>query len=294
LPQSLLPPERWPALPAPLRDFLIAAVERCRRTPSLAGLAAGGSFACGGLDDYSDLDLLVLVDPAAWPAEALLDLTERHALAEALGPLLAGFTGEHVGEPRLLICLYGPPVLHVDLKFIRPDDLLSRIEDPVVLWERDGSVTAALARGQAAFPVPDRQWLEDRFWVWIHYGAAKLGRGELFEALDMLAFLRVRVLGPLALEAAGARPTGVRRLESAAPDAAVRLREVVAAHDPADCARALRAAVSLYRAHLAESSETALIRRRAAEAAAIEYLAEVEARLARGAEPVPTRSGRKP
>jgi hypothetical protein len=31
--------------------------------------------------------------------------------------LLVGFTGEHVGEPRVLICLYGPPVLHVDLKF---------------------------------------------------------------------------------------------------------------------------------------------------------------------------------
>jgi hypothetical protein len=290
LPQSLLPPERWPALPASLRDFLIAAVERFRRTPSLAGLAAGGSFAGGGLDDYSDLDLLVLVEPAAWP----LDLSERHALAQELGPLLAGFTGEHVGEPRLLICLYGPPILHVDLKFIRPDDLLSRVEDPVVLWERDGSVTAALVRGQAAFPVPDRQWLEDRFWVWIHYGAAKLGRGELFEVLDMLAFLRARVLGPLALEAAGSRPSGVRRLETAAPDAAVRLREVVAGYDPADCARALRAAISLYRALRAESRQTILTPRSAAEAAALAYLAEVEAKLARGAASSPARSGRKP
>jgi hypothetical protein len=288
VPESLLSPERWPALPAPARDFLMAAVERCRTTPSLVGLAAGGSFADGGLDEYSDLDLVVLVDPAAWP----LDLSERHALARALGPLLAGFTGEHVGEPRLLICLYGPPVFHVDLKFIRPEDLFSRVEDPVVLWERDGSVSVALAQGKAVFPVPDRQWLEDRFWVWIHYGAAKLARGELFEALDMLAFLRARVLGPLALEAAGARPTGVRRMESAAPDAAVRLREVVASYDPADCARALRSAISLYRACRVQRSEPALVERTGAESAAVEYLAAIEARLVRLAEPAP--SGRKP
>ena len=288
MPESLLSPERWPALPAPARDFLMAAVERCRTIPWLVGLAAGGSFADGGLDEYSDLDLVVLVDPAAWP----LDPSERHALARALGPLLAGFTGEHVGEPRLLICLYGPPVLHVDLKFIRTDDLLPRVEDPVVLWDRDGSVTAALAMGQAEYPVPDRQWLEDRFWVWVHYGAAKLARGELFETLDMLAFLRARVLGPLALEAAGARPTGVRRMESAAPEAAIRLREVVATYDPTDCARALREAISIYRDLRAQRSEPGLMQRGAAEAAATEYLAEVGAKLLRGAEP--PRRRRKP
>jgi hypothetical protein len=274
LSESLLQPERWPALPPPLRDFLVAAVQRCRTNPSLVGLAAGGSFAAGGLDEYSDLDLVVLVDPVACP----LCPAERQALAGELGPLLAGFSGEHVGEPRLLICLYGPPVLHVDLKFIRPDDLGSRVEDPVVLWERDGGVSAVLARGEAAYPAPDGQWLEDRFWVWIHYGAAKLARGELFETLDMLAFLRARVLGPLALHAAGARSTGVRRLESAAPEAAIRLREVVARYDPADCARALSAAISLYRDLRTERSQPGLVPRGAAEAAAVEYLAEVEAR----------------
>jgi hypothetical protein len=277
LAESLLPPERWPALPAAHREFLLAAVERCSRMTSLLGLAAGGSFAGGGLDRYSDLDLLIVVDPTGPPFE----LTERLTLARALGPLLAGFTGEHVGEPGLLICLYGPPVLHVDLKFISLDDLLARVEDPVVLWERDSSVSTALGRGHVEYPIPDRQWLEDRFWVWIHYGAAKVGRGELFEALDMLAFLRARVLGPLALEAAGARPSGVRRLESAAPEAAGKLRDVVASYDPADTCRALRAAVSLYQEHLAGGSRPAVVRRREAEAAATGYLEEVEARLPR-------------
>ena len=62
-----------------------------------------------------------------------------------LGPLLACFTGEHVGEPRLLIALYGPPLLHVDLKFVAERDLDVRVEDGRVLWQRDGALDRALA-----------------------------------------------------------------------------------------------------------------------------------------------------
>ncbi|MER7057532.1 MULTISPECIES: hypothetical protein [unclassified Streptomyces] len=35
--------------------------------------------------------------------------------------------------------------------------------------------------------MPDLQWIEDRFWIWVHYGATKLGRGELFEVNGFLA-----------------------------------------------------------------------------------------------------------
>ena len=45
-------------------------------------------------------------------------MAQRMAFAGTLGHLLHAFTGEHVGEPRLLICLFGPELLHVDLKFI--------------------------------------------------------------------------------------------------------------------------------------------------------------------------------
>jgi len=58
--------------------------------------------------------------------------------------LLAAFPGDHVGEPRLLICLYGPPLLHVDLKFMSTDEFLHRVEDPMVLWDRAGALRAAL------------------------------------------------------------------------------------------------------------------------------------------------------
>ena len=86
--------------------------------------------------------------------------------------MLACFTGEHVGEPRLLITLYGPPPVHVDLKFASDRGLEQRVEDGLVLWQRDGALDAALRRTAAAWPRPDRQWIEDRFWVWVHYEPA--------------------------------------------------------------------------------------------------------------------------
>ena len=108
--------------------------------------------------------------------------------------------------------------MHVDLKFVADRDLDQRVEDGLVLWQRDGALDTALRRAAAAWPQPDPQWIEDRFWVWVHYGAAKLGRGELFECLDTLAALRGMVLGPLIAQARGHRPAGVRRLERIAPD----------------------------------------------------------------------------
>ena len=258
-------------VPAPHRAFLDNALPVLRRHPALVGVAAGGSFATGRMDEFSDLDLVLVAHPSAWPG--ILD--QRRALAASLGPLLAGFTGEHVGEPRLLICLYGPPLVHVDLKFVMPADLTVRVEDPVLLWDRDGTVAAALADGHAAYPPPDLQWIEDRFWVWVHYAATKIGRGELLEACDFLAFLRTQVLGPLALHQAGARPTGVRRLEEQAVHHVEALRRTIATPDRGDCLRAFQAAIRLYRALRDTLAPAGLERRTAAEQAAIAYLEAV-------------------
>ncbi len=73
-------------------------------------LLAGGSLIHGGFDIYSDLDFVVVVDPLSYDEI----MAQRIEFAGTLGHLLHAFTGEHVGEPRLLICLYGPELLHVD------------------------------------------------------------------------------------------------------------------------------------------------------------------------------------
>lgn len=98
-------------------------------------LLAGGSIIHGGFDKYSDLDFVVVVDPLHYDKI----MVQRRVLAGTLGHLLHAFTGEHVGEPRLLICLYGPELLHVDLKFVTLEMLTQRVEEPAVLFTRDNT-----------------------------------------------------------------------------------------------------------------------------------------------------------
>lgn len=269
--------QRVPGPPELHASFLRSAVARLSEDPRVVGVAAGGSYLTRTMDEFSDVDLVIAGEPGGYASL----MEDRQRIAGDLGALLAAFTGEHVGEPRVLICLYGPPLLHVDLKFVSLPDVAVRVEDPAVLWERDGRLSAALAAGRARFPEPDPQWIEDRFWIWVHYGAAKVGRGELFEAIDFLAFLRGQVLGPLSLELRGARPSGVRRLEQLAPDLAEEMRATIATYDARSCLVAVRHAVEMYRRLRQALRPPGLVLRSAAEDAAMAYLGEAEARIAR-------------
>jgi hypothetical protein len=224
------------------------------------------------MDEFSDLDLVVAVEPLEYSSV----MTERHAIAASLGHLLAAFTGEHVGEPRLLVCLYDEPLLHVDLKFVNLNDVADRVEDPIFLWERDGRLAEALTHGKAEYPAPNPKWIEERFWIWVHYAATKIGRGELFEAIDFLSFLRMNVLGPLGLICAGGRPAGVRRIEMVAPAFARELRRTIASYDAHECLRAVRACVEIYRTLRSDADNVKL--EGPAERAAMKYLSEVEQR----------------
>jgi hypothetical protein len=260
-------------LPDPHRAFLRGAIAALGSDPRILGVAAGGSYLSNTMDEFSDLDLIVAVEPDDHAAV----MSERGQIAGSLGPLLRAFTGEHVGEPRLLICLYGPPLLHVDLKFVALPDLAPRrVETPAVLWERDGRLTGALRDGQAVYPAPNLEWIHERFWVWVHYGAGKIARGELFEAIDFISFLRVNVLGPLCLLRSGARPAGVRRIETDAPELADQLKQTVPSYDAGSCLRALRACIDLYRRVRVPPGGAVTVED--AERAAVEYLGDIERR----------------
>lgn len=252
--------------------FVGRAIGVLRDDPRWLGLLAGGSAVTGGMDEFSDLDLVLVCRPEDHPAL----LREAPETAARLGPVLAGFTGEHVGEPRLLIVLYGPPPVHVDLKLVAEPDLDHRVEDGLVLWQRDGALDRALTRAAARWPGPDRQWIEDRFWIWVHYAATKIGRGELFECLDALGFLRDTVFGPLLAVAHGQRPQGVRRVERYAPEWVPALRATLGDHSAAGCVAAVRAAIDLYR-RLREDAPAGLVRRADAERVSVDFLDAVAA-----------------
>jgi hypothetical protein len=164
--------------------------------------------------------------------------------------------------------------MHVDLKFVTLEEMRQRIEDPVIVWERDRVVSAVIAESTPLAEAVDPQWVEDRFWVWTHYAATKLGRGELFEVLDFLAFLRGQVLRPLATAARGLPPRGMRKVEQIRPDLVAMLGRTTADHDAASCARAVVASVECYR-RLRDALDQPVRVHGAAESASVRYLEDV-------------------
>lgn len=231
------------SLPAAHAAYLTRLVAELEADERFEALLAAGSLAQGGFDEQSDLNMVLIVRPECYAAA----MDGRAALAARLGGLLAAFTGEHVGEPRLLICLYGPPLLHVDLKFELAADLNQRVERPLLLWARDrADIEARLAAAAIRWPDQSADWFEARAWIWLHYAATKLQRGELFEAIGMLGFFREQVLGPLLHRRAQRSQRGVRRIERLDPAGAAGLADTLAEFSGRSVAKALSAAVALY------------------------------------------------
>jgi len=266
---------RLSAVPSIQREFLLTSVEKLKSDKRILGVAIGGSILSNNMDEYSDLDLIVIVDQERYQEV----LKERKEIAESIGPLLESFTGEHVGEPRLLICLYGPPLLHVDLKFVSVNEAKERVEDPLIIWERDSNLTEDLFQGKARTPTVDLEWIENRFWVWIHYVAAKIGRGELFDVIDGLSFLRVRVLGPMIQVNLGNRPQGVRRIEKWGASYMKDLKRTAPAHDRLSCLSAINTTIELYRNLRKELNRGKKEVTSKVELEAVKYMKEIEQKI---------------
>ena len=187
-------------------DNVVAAV---KDDENVAGLAVAGSWLTNEIDEFSDLDLILVTKQ-----KINVDRSKMLNYARQFGHLLSGFTGEHVGEPRVLICLYNNPLLHVDIKFVTLDEFGQRIETPFILLDKSGQLKRILEQTEPKFPFPDYQWIEDRFWIWVHYALLKIGRGEYVEAFDFLSFLRMVVFGPLLHIKNKNLPRGVRKVET--------------------------------------------------------------------------------
>lgn len=209
---------------------------------NITGIAVAGSWITAELDSFSDLDMIIVTaEPIGGNRDRMI------AYADRLGNLLNAFTGEHVGEPRLLICLYSDPLLHVDLKFVTIEEFGTRVETPVILFDKNGQLQHRIEASEANFPHPDYQWIEDRFWTWIHYGLLKVGRGEYFEALDFIGYLRMVVFGPLLHISNGNLPKGVRKVEMKLnPHDLAALKDTLAEHNKGSIMRSIGNSIDLY------------------------------------------------
>ncbi|MBS1599178.1 MAG: aminoglycoside 6-adenylyltransferase [Bacteroidetes bacterium] len=225
------------------KEFADRATEILQNDKNVIGLAVSGSWLTNEIDEYSDLDLiLVTQNRVSGDKQKMFDYAKR------FGELLSGFTGEHVGEPRVLICLYNNPLLHVDIKFVTLEEFHQRIETPHVLLDTDGRLKRVLEQTEPKFPYPDYQWIEDRFWIWVHYALLKIGRGEYVEAFDFLGFLRMVVFGPLLHIKNGNLPRAVRKVEtSLATKDFELLKATIPDYSKSSLLYSLQNSVSLYR-----------------------------------------------
>lgn len=253
-------------------EFAQRAVKILEKEEDVLGLAVGGSWLSHELDAFSDLDLTVVT-----ASSITHDPTLMLAYADKLGALLSGFTGEHVGEPRLLICLYDAPLLHVDLKFLTPDEFHTRVETPTLLLDKTGELRKIIQKSESRFPYPDYQWIEDRFWTWVHYALLKIGRGEYLEAYDFLAYLRSVVVGPLLHIKNGNLPRGVRKVEMQLANADFnQLLSTLPTYEKRALLTSLRNAVTLYRDLRKNLYSDEVKQNNAAERAVMRYFEETE------------------
>jgi hypothetical protein len=208
------------------------------------------------------------------------DKSKMLQYAGRFGDMISAFTGEHVGEPRVLICLYDKPLLHVDIKFLTLDGFASRVENPILLIDRDNQLQKILDQTEAKFPYPDYQWIEDRFWTWMHYALLKIGRGEYLEALDFFGFLRMVVFGPLLHIKNNNLPRGVRKVESQLPTEDFNLlKGTIAEYNKTSLITALENAIALYKKLRIDLFDNDIKHNQKAEDAVMQYLVAIKERL---------------
>lgn len=238
------------ALPAAFERFprhRAKAEAACRAAladPDVVAMVVTGSFATGEADELSDVDLRVYVRP-----DAVEGVVARIPdLAAAGGRVVALFVAEHLGIPTLTIVLYDD-LVHVDFDVVAADRAAEHNDGlpAVVLWERE-PISDALPGTYALEVAAGVRWLEARIWTWSWYIQSKVLRGELYEAMDGLQYVRDQVLFRLLAFHGERRPAGGRRAEAVVGDHGDGFaRTVPKSLDPASVLAALREEIDLYR-----------------------------------------------
>lgn len=152
-----------------------------------------------------------------------------------------------------------------------------RVEDPVILFDRDNLLQHVISSTKSAWPKLDYQWIEDRFWTWVHYAALKLGRGENFEALDFLSFVRSTVIAPLLQIKNGKLPRGLRKVEvNFKHDDINKLTSTVPAYNPPSIFASLDSTINLYQELRQTLYPSAIERQTNTEIKVLDYLESVK------------------
>ena len=115
-----------------------------------------------------------------------------------------------------------------------------------VLWERDGIVSTSLPANHEEDLAADLRWIEERVCTWSWYIETKVLRGELYEALDALQYLRDNVLFKVLALQREERPSAARRVEARTGVWTNQFAETVPVLSRESTMNALQAIMALY------------------------------------------------
>lgn len=225
------------------RQKVLALATAATSDPDVLGVTIKGSFATGNPDRFSDLDLSFVIRDDRFE----LALDRRQDLVRAPAEPIAAFTAEHLHLPELLVTLYDD-LISADIRYVP----LRHFPDPKedlpcrVLWQRDDILSHRLVAATAPEPSIDVAHIEARMWTWVWSTHRKILRGEVYEALDALQFLRSNVLFPLLSVRRGRPPAGSRRAEQLVGDLNKEFLQTIAAADRQETMQALQQTVDLY------------------------------------------------
>ncbi|RZA09244.1 MAG: hypothetical protein EOP11_02365 [Proteobacteria bacterium] len=192
-------------------------------------------------NEFTDEELVFVCAPLAFGACA----EDLRSLAENLGPLLHGYQQDKGDAEREITCLYDEPLRRIDIRLL-PLDGVAELHRPKILWEKEGALRAEIGKHRDPNPVLDLQWMEDRFWIWMHGAAEALRAGAVFEALHQMSCLRTRILAPLLLKSHAKPASGLKAIEQTDSESLSSLRATVPLYDAKSCEISLREAAKLY------------------------------------------------
>ena len=265
-----------PEFARPIVAATLAAVEA---DPGLLGLTVGGSAATGTMDEFSDVDFVLVCRDEDQPRL----LRDAPAFAAALGPLLACLhrraRRRAAAAHRALRAAAAP----------RRPQVRGRARPRRPRGGRTGAVAARPGRSiapracrgglAAARPAVDRGPVLDLDPLRGDEGRPRRG-ARVPRHAGRAAPRRAR---PADRRGARAPPGGVRRLERIAPDLVPALEATLGDATAAGCLRAMEATAALYRRLATDTPHPGLVRRtRRGDRRLLEYLAAIAARV-RGA-----------
>jgi hypothetical protein len=179
-------------------------------------IAVSGSLSSGEVDDYSDLDLELVVgkNQIAEVTEWMVPLVSAH------GRLLARFPATHLGLPDLWIFFleWQDTVVKVDVWVLTAADLARFVSGARVIVA--GEVRAANGggeTGESTAKQPDFADLQNKFCGWMWFTCIKIARAELAEATESLEVMRSRALLPCLHYVHSTPYEGYRKLEKRLP-----------------------------------------------------------------------------